>query len=145
MTCSGLGQNGLYRVPNTRRPAAAVVAPLAPLSRRCETRGACAKRTAYTRRSRLASINRILQNIKSCRLFNTCNARILQNRAMPESSTTGQCPNPPQPGNARILQNRTMPESSKTLPPQASREAFQASREASRPKLKEALITSYNA
>ena len=52
--------------------------------------------------------------------------------AMPESFKTGQCPNPPKPGSARILQNRAMPESSRSLPPQASREAFQASREASR-------------
>ena len=35
--------------------------------------------------------------------------------AMPESSKTGQCPNPPRPGNARILHNRAMPESSKTV------------------------------
>ena len=49
---------------------------------------------------------------------------------MPEPSPTVQCPNPPQPCNARILQNRAMPESSHSLPPQASREAILASREA---------------
>ena len=52
---------------------------------------------------------------------------------MPESSKPVQCPNPPHPCNARILQTRAMPESSKPPPLLASREAniyYIASREA---------------
>ena len=55
-----------------------------------------------------------------------------ETRAMPESFKTVQCPNPPKPCNARILPNRVMPESSRPKPPGR---LFQASREASRLKV----------